>query len=91
MAFCETSGDFEVDDTEDDSSFFLGSSDDLASTSDEPENSDFGAVTVIPKIFPGGRESIVLPVSVEASLKAIASSTACCRLSATCERMKIKI
>lgn len=85
MAFWDTSGDFDVDVTEDDSGFLWESSDDFASASDEPESSDLGSVTVMPKIFPGGKDSIVLPVSFDASLKAIASSTACCRLSATCE------
>lgn len=77
MAFWDTKGDFEVDDTEDVSSFLFESFDDFASARDEPESSVFGSVTVIPKIFPGGKESMVLPVSVDASLKAIASSTAC--------------
>jgi hypothetical protein len=91
MAFCETSGDLEVDDTEDDPSFLLESSEDLISAKDDPENSVLGSVTVMPKILPGGRVSIVLPLSVDASLKAIASSTACCRFSATCEPTNIKI
>lgn len=84
MAFWDTKGDLEVEETEEVSSFLLESFDGFASASDEPESSVFGPVTVIPKIFPGGKDSIVFPVSVEASLKAIASSTACWRFRATC-------
>lgn len=83
MAFCETSGDFDVDETDVDSCFLLESSDDLISISIEVESSGLGSVTVMPNIFPGGNESIALPLSVEASRRAIASSTACWRFNAT--------
>lgn len=82
MAFWDTSGDLEVDDG---SCFLLASSLILFSGNVEVASTIFGSVTVIPKIFPGGRASIALPLSVEASRSAIASSTACCRFSATCE------
>lgn len=85
IAFCETSGDLDVEDTEEDSNFFFEPSGDLASAIDELDVSVLGSVTVMPKILPGGKESIALPVSVDASRNAIASSTACCRFSATCE------
>jgi hypothetical protein len=85
MAFCETSGDLDVEDTEEDSNFFFASSGDLASASDELVDSVFGSVTVMPNIFPGGNESIDFPVSVDARRSAMASSTACCRFSATCQ------
>lgn len=42
-----------------------------------------GSVTVMPYIFPGGSASSWVPISVEAKRSAIASSTACCLLSAT--------
>lgn len=83
IAFCETSGDFEVDDSDDGSDFLWDSPCTLTSASIEPESSVLGSVTVMPNIFPGGSDSIGLPVSVEASLKAMASSTACWRFSAT--------
>lgn len=89
MAFCDTNGDLEVEDTEEESNFFFASSGDFESASDELDASVFGSVTVMPKIFPGGRESIDFPVSVVASRKAMASSTACCRFSATCENKLI--
>lgn len=82
MAFWDTSGDLEV---EDGSCFLIASSLDLFSGNVEVASTVLGSVTVIPKIFPGGRASIVLPVSVDASRSAIASSTACCRFNATCE------
>lgn len=91
MAFCETSGDLDVEDTEEDSNFLFAPSGDLASASDELDASVLGSVTVMPKILPGGSESIALPVSVVASRNAIASSTACCRFSATCENKFKKI
>ena len=77
MAFCDTSGDFEVDETDDDSGFLMHSSINLASLSIEPEISGFGSVTDMPKILPGGNVSKVFPVSLDANLNAIASSTAC--------------
>lgn len=77
MAFCETSGDLEVDETDDDSAFLLHSLCALASVSIEPEMSVFGSVTVMPKIFPGGSASSGFPDSVDASRSAMASSTAC--------------
>ena len=83
MAFCETNGDFEVDDTEDGSGFLFPSSLFLISWIPKPDSTGFGSVTVIPKIFPGGNDSICLPDSVEAKRRAIASSTACCRFKAT--------
>lgn len=82
MAFWDTSGDLEV---EDGSCFLIASSLTLFSGNVEVASTVFGSVTVIPKIFPGGRASIALPVSVEARRSAIASSTACCRFNATCE------
>lgn len=87
MAFCETNGDLDVEETEEDSNFFFVSSGDLASP-DELDASFFGSVTVMPKIFPGGKASIDFPVSVDANRRAMASSTACCLLSATCEKKK---
>lgn len=83
IAFCETSGDLDVEETDAESSFLQKSSDALPSESIEPECSIFGSVTVIPNIFPGGNASIAFPDSVEASRSAIASSTACCRFRAT--------
>lgn len=44
-----------------------------------------GSVIFIPNILPGGNASIVFPVSVDTNRIAIASSTACCRFSATCK------
>lgn len=44
-----------------------------------------GSVIDMPNILPGGNASIVFPVSFETNRIAMASSTACCRLSATCK------
>lgn len=44
---------------------------------------EHGCVTVIPNIFPCGSASIWVPVSFDANLNAIASSTACWRFRAT--------
>lgn len=86
IAFWETSGDFEVDETDESSGFLCDSSENFDSASSEPECSVFGSVTVIPNIFPGGSDSKDFPVSLEASRSAIASSTACWRFSATCNK-----
>lgn len=83
IAFWETSGDFEVDETDESSDFLCESSEYFDSASSEPECSIFGSVTVMPNIFPGGSESNDFPVSFEASRSAMASSTACWRFSAT--------
>lgn len=92
IAFCETSGDFEVDETEVVSwDFLLVSSVDLRSINIELESSGLGSVTVIPNIFPGGSESIAFPLSLDASRNAIASSTACWRFKATWKLNRRKI
>lgn len=58
--------------------------DDWTSSIDgDSTDSVLGSVTFIPNILPGGRVSRDLPVSFDAKRSAIASSTACCRLSAT--------
>lgn len=44
-----------------------------------------GSVMDMPNILPGGNASMAFPVSFETNRIAIASSTACCRFSATCK------
>lgn len=88
IAFWDTSGDLDVDETEVDSGFLLDSSRFFGSRITDPIDSVFGSVIVMPKIFPGGNESSDFPVSFDASRSAIASSTACCRFKATCRWLK---
>lgn len=80
MAFWETSG--VLDDTESDF-LLISSCVDCTSIVGDGDDSVFGSVTFIPKIFPGGRDSSDFPVSFDAKRSAIASSTACWRFSAT--------
>lgn len=70
-------GDFDVDVTEDGSGRLCASSPELLSRSIGLDSTGLGSVTVIPNIFPGGKDSMGFPVSVEANRRAIASSTAC--------------
>lgn len=100
MAFCETIGVLDVDETATVSDFLLSKLSAIDLIGEIPICNDacgvicesgFGSVTVIPKILPGGSDSIDLPVSFDASRRAMASSTACCLLSATWERQKKKM
>lgn len=89
IAFCDTIGDFDVDETDEVSGFLLFCSDDCFVSEALAVNS-LGSVTVMPKIFPGGNDSSDLPDSVDARRSAMASSTACCRFNATCREIDIR-
>lgn len=80
MAFCETSGVLDVTES---GLLLISSFVDCTSIVGDGDDSVFGSVTFMPKIFPGGSDSSDFPVSFDAKRNAIASSTACCRFSAT--------
>lgn len=95
MAFCETIGVLDVDETATVSDFLLSKLSAIDLIGEIPIHNDdcgveicesaFGSVTVMPNILPGGSDSMDLPVSFDANRRAMASSTACCLFSATWE------
>ncbi len=50
---------------------------------DSSRSSSFFGESLPPKMGPGGKKGIRVPVATERNPRAIASSVACCRLSAT--------